>query len=231
MTNEPAPAGLSGSELGKQRAGRFAAGFVESGMKVGLGTGSTVHHMMVALAEKSLDIACVATSRRTEARARELGLRMITADEAGRLEIAIDGADEVDPMCHLVKGGGGAHTREKVVAEMADKFVVVVDDSKLVEALGAFGLPVEVLDFAPGIASARLEALGAEMVTVLPERSDGGNVLLRVMFEVIEDPAELAASIKAIPGVVEHGLFLNWCVARVIVGTSEGQVRQIFPPH
>ena len=222
---------MEGVELGKQRAGRFAAGFVEPGMKVGLGTGSTVRYTIEALAEKQLDIVCVATSARTTALAEQLGLRLITPDEAVRLDLAVDGADEVDPMCHLVKGGGGAHTREKIIAEMADKFVVVVDESKLVEGLGACGLPIEVLDFAPGIVTARIEALGAEMVTTLANRSDSGNVLLRAAFDVIEDPPELAASISAIPGVVDHGLFLNWCVARVIVGTAEGQVRQIFPPH
>ena len=219
------------ADLGKERAGRFAAGFVESGMTVGLGSGSTVAYTIAALGEKALDIVCVATSKRTEALARKLRLKLATPDEVKRLDIAIDGADEVDPMCHLIKGGGGAHTREKIVAEMADRFVVVVDESKLVDGLGRFGVPVEVLDFAPGIVTSRLEALGAEAVAMISERTDNGNVLLRASFESIEDPLELAASISAIPGVVEHGLFLNWCVARVIVGTNEGQVRQVFPPH
>src|SRR5690606_35799589 len=131
---------------------------------------------------------------------------------AGRLDITIDGADEVDPAANLTKGGGGAHTREKIVAAMADRFVVVVDDSKLVPALGPFGTPLEVLDFAPGVVAGAVRRLGASRVDRLEERSDNGNVLLRAWFPSIGDPADLAAALAAVPGVVEHGIFLGTTV-------------------
>ena len=139
----------------KQRAGRAAADLVTDGMRVGLGTGSTVHWTIAALGERRPDVLCVATSARTEGMARSLGLRLERPDDVRSLDIAIDGADEVDPAGNLTKGGGGAHTREKVVAEMAERFVVVVDESKLVPRLGPFGTPLEVLDYAPGVVADR----------------------------------------------------------------------------
>ena len=119
-------------------------------MRVGLGTGSTVHFTIVALGERKPDIICAATSERTRALATELGLRVVPPDELLELDIAIDGADEVDARFNLIKGGGGAHLREKIIAAMARRFIVVVDEAKLVETLGAFPLPLEVLPFAPG---------------------------------------------------------------------------------
>ena len=120
---------------------------------------------------------CTATSKQTDELATSLGLRVVTPDEIGALDIAIDGADEVDPDFNLTKGGGGAHTREKLVAQMAPRFIVVVDESKLVAHLGPFGTPLEVLDFAPGIVAARVRALGAHDVTTRDRRSDNGNLL------------------------------------------------------
>ncbi|MEZ5261270.1 MAG: ribose-5-phosphate isomerase RpiA [Acidimicrobiales bacterium] len=189
-------------DAAKEAAGRAAAELVSAGMRVGLGTGSTVHWTIVALGERAaeLDLTCVATSARTDALARQLGLRVVAPDAAGRLDITIDGADEVDPAANLTKGGGGAHTREKIVAAMADRFVVVVDDSKLVPALGPFGTPLEVLDFAPGVVADAVRRLGASRVDRLEERSDNGNVLLRAWFPSIGDPADLAAALAGRAG-------------------------------
>jgi len=206
----------------KQEAGRRAAEHVESGMRVGLGTGSTVHWTVVALGERKPDISCVATSVRTRELATGLGLRVVEPDEIGSLDIAIDGADEVDPDFNLVKGGGGALTREKIVAEMAARFIVVVDESKRVQALGAFGLPLEVLPFAPGVVSERVRALGAREVKPRSAPSDNGNVLLDADFGLIHEPAGLARELKAIPGLVEHGIFLAPWVERVIVAGAAG---------
>lgn len=210
----------------KERAGRRAAEYVEDGMRVGLGTGSTVHHTLVALGERRPDVVCVATSLRTARLAKELGLRLAELDALGGLDLAVDGADEVDPHLNLVKGGGGAHVREKVVAEVAERFLVVVDESKLVTRLGRFGLPVEALPFCPGVVERRLLALGAAAVTRREASSDNGNVLLDAAFAEIVDPAALARRLDRIPGLVDHGLFLAATVERVLVGGPDG-VREI----
>ena len=211
----------------KERVGRGAADLVADGMAVGLGTGSTVHWTIVALGERRPAITCVATSARTAELARSVGLVVRPPDEVGRLDLAVDGADEVDPSGNLVKGGGGAHIREKIVAEMADRFVVVVDRTKLVPVLGAFGLPLEVLDFAPGVVSARIRALGAGRVVTLDARSDNGNPLLRADFGTIPDPAALSVRLDRIPGLVGHGLFPAACVDTVLVAGSGGPVEEL----
>lgn len=187
-------------------------------MKVGLGTGSTVHWTIVALGERQLDIECVATSKATEELAGSLGIKLIHPDEAGRLDVGIDGADEVDPWFNLTKGGGGALTREKIIAELCDRWIVVVDESKLVDHLGPFGTPLEILDFAPGTVSSRLLRMGATKVSYRDTRSDNGNVLVDAAFGTIDDPAAMAGALSAIPGLVEHGIFLSSTVSRVIVG-------------
>jgi len=210
----------------KERAGRHAAGYARDGMRVGLGTGSTVHFTIVALGEAGLDITCAATSTSTDGLARSLGLTVVTPDEVGHLDIAIDGADEVDPALNLTKGGGGAHTREKVVAEMADRFIVVVDESKLVDHLGPFGTPIEVLPFAPGVVAARVRALGATDVVFRDQPSDNGNLLADAHFGPIVDPGGLATELAAIPGLVEHGLFAGTLVERVVVAGADA-VREL----
>ena len=210
------------SDAAKKQAGRRAAEYVEDGMRVGLGTGSTVRHTILALGERKPRITCAATSERTAKLASGLGLPVLPPDELGALDLAIDGADEVDLRLNLVKGGGGAHTREKIVAQMASRFIVVVDESKLVDRLGAFGLPLEVLGFAPGAVAARVRALGASQVTPRPGRSDNGNLLYDARFPAIADPAALARELEAIPGLVEHGIFLGERVERVIVAGSGG---------
>jgi ribose 5-phosphate isomerase A len=210
----------------REFAGRHAADYVEDGMRVGLGTGSTVSHTIRALGEREADIECAATSEQTRRLAEKLGLTVRPADELGELDIAIDGADEVDPELNLIKGGGGAHTREKIVAEMAKRFIVVVDESKLVDELGAFGVPLEVLPFAPEIVTQRVRALGAKNVTTRLKLSDNRNLLLDAYFGMIADPGALGRELKTIPGLIEHGLFLGDRVERVIIG-SKGGVREI----
>jgi ribose 5-phosphate isomerase A len=213
-------------ERNKELAGRHAATFVKDGMRVGLGTGSTVYYALLALGERRPNILCAATSQRTHALARELGLEVVQPDDLGSLDVAIDGADEVDPDLNLVKGGGGALTREKIVAQMAERFIVVVDESKLVPRLGAFGLPLEVLRFAPGVLCRRVQALGATRVVEQSERSDNGHLLYRAEFGEIADPGRLAAELDALPGLIEHGIFLAPSVERVVVTGKDG-VREI----
>lgn len=219
-----------GATTAKERAGRHAAGYVTDGMRIGLGTGSTVHFTIVALGERALDIVCTATSIQTQELATSLGLRVVTPDEIGSLDLTIDGADEVDPALNLTKGGGGAHTREKLVAQMAPRFVVVVDQSKLVDHLGPFGTPLEVLDFAPGVVAGRVRALGATEIVTRDRRSDNGNLLVDAHFGTIADPVALGLELAAIPGVVEHGLFPGSMVERVVVAGTDG-VREFTHKH
>ena len=210
----------------KEAAGRKAAGYVADGMRVGLGTGSTVHFTIVALGERRPDIICAATSERTRALASDLGLKVVPPDELLTLDVAIDGADEVDARFNLIKGGGGAHLREKIIAGMARRFIVVVDEAKMVETLGAFPLPLEVLPFAPAVVAEQVRALGARSVTTRGARSDNGNLLMDAAFERIADPGGLAARLAAIPGLIEHGLFLADMVERVVVAGADG-VREL----
>jgi ribose 5-phosphate isomerase A len=217
---------LTPVEAAKRAAGRNAAGHVTDGMRVGLGTGSTVHHTIVALGEWRPDIVCTATSLRTHELATSLGLTVVSPDEVGHLDIAIDGADEVDPALNLTKGGGAAHTREKIVAAMADRFIVVVDASKLVNHLGPFGIPLEVLDFAPGVVAASVQALGATSVSTRAERSDNGNLVMDAHFGDIADPVAVAAALSAIPGIVEHGIFTGDMVERVVVAQTDGSISE-----
>jgi ribose 5-phosphate isomerase A len=206
----------------KEEAGRHAAGYVTDGMKVGLGTGSTVHWTIVELGERALDITCTATSLQTHELATSLGLRVVSPDEIGSLDIAIDGADEVDSAFNLTKGGGAAHTREKIVASMSSRFIVVVDETKIVDALGPFGTPLEVLDFAPGVVANAVLALGAHSVTTRDRRSDNGNLVMDAQFGTIADPVALGARLSLIAGIVEHGIFPGSMVERVVVAGASG---------
>lgn len=210
------------SEAEKRAAARAAAELVRDGMLVGLGTGSTVAHLLPVLAERGLRIRCVATSPRTEAQAAELGIQVEPFDEVERLDIAIDGADQVAPDGWLVKGGGGAHTREKIVAAAAERFVVIADSSKLVERIGA-PIPLELHGF--GLAST-LRALGNATLRPAEPTPDGG-VLADYRGEV-GDPAELASRLDAVPGVVAHGLFPAAMVSEVLVGRGDGVERLTF---
>ena len=215
-------AAMSSQDHAKEQAGRYAAGYVVDGMRVGLGTGSTVNWTIRELGDRALDIVCAATSQRSHDLAVSLGLKVVTPDELGSLDIAIDGADEVDRDLNLTKGAGAAHTREKIVASMAERFVVVVDRSKLVDRLGPFGTPLEVLDFAPAVVAARVRELGASSVTARPDRSDNGNLVFDAHFGEIADPLALGAALNAIPGLVEHGIFPASMVERVVVAAESG---------
>jgi ribose 5-phosphate isomerase A len=208
-----------GVEDEKRRAGEAAAELVEDGMAVGLGTGSTVAYFLAALAGRGLGLRCVATSLQTETAARELGLAVEPFDELGRLDLAVDGADQVAPDGWLAKGGGAAHTREKVVAAAAERFVVIASSDKLVEAIGP-PIPLEILSYGAGSTLARIAA--AELRGV-PPSPDGG--LIADYSGPVGDPAELAARLSATPGVVEHGLFSPELVAEILVGRG-GEVER-----
>ena len=200
----------------KRAAAVAAAALVEDGMVVGLGTGSTVAFLLEALAARGLSLRCVATSPRTEEAARELGLAVEPFEAIERFDVAIDGADQIAPDGWLVKGGGAAHTREKVVAAAAERFVVIADSSKLVDAISA-PVPLELLRY--GLSATLRELGSAELRPDTPPSPDG-NVIADYTGEV-GDPAALAARLVAVPGVVEHGLFPAAMVSDVIVARGE----------
>jgi ribose 5-phosphate isomerase A len=204
------------NELEKQRAAEASVSLVQDGMIVGLGTGSTVAYLLPALARLGLSrIRCVATSPRTEKAARELGLSVEPFGSIDRFDIAIDGADEVTPDGWLIKGGGAAHTREKVVAGAADRFVVIADSSKTVDALRG-PVPVELLEF--GLA-ATLRRLDPITLRDVPRSPDGG--VIADYRGAIDDPARVAAFLSFTPGLVDHGLFPPSMVADVFVARGE----------
>jgi ribose 5-phosphate isomerase A len=213
---------VSAVEGEKRAAAEEAARLVEDGMTVGLGTGTTVAYLLPAVAERRLTLRCVATSPQTEQAARELGFSLEPFDALDRLDLTIDGADQIDPAGWLVKGGGAAHTREKVVAAASDRFVVIGSSDKLVEAI-APPVPLELLPF--GV-RATLRALGPAELRDVPPSPDGG--VIADYLGPVEDPADLADRLAAIPGVVEHGLFPPELVSEILVA-REGRVERIAP--
>ena len=207
----------------KRAAAETAAALVEDGMTVGLGTGSTVAFLLPALADRGLErIRCVATSPETEARARALGIPVEPFDKLDQLDIAIDGADQVDPAGWLVKGAGGAHTREKVVAGAAERFVVIASSDKLVDTL-ASPVPLELLAYG---AAATLRRLEHAALRDAPPSPDGG--LIADYHGAIGDAEALAARLEAMPGVVGHGLFEPALVSEILVARGAG-VERIVP--
>jgi ribose 5-phosphate isomerase A len=212
--------GSSVIEKEKRLAAEAAASLVQAGMAVGLGTGSTVAHLLPALARRELEIRCVATSPQTESAARELEILVERFDRLERLDIAIDGADQVSPDGWLVKGGGGAHTREKIVAAAAARFVVIADSTKPVDQI-APPVPLELQPF--GLRST-LREIGDVRLRDAPPSPDGG-VIADYVGEV-GDPAALAERLAALPGVVEHGLFPPSLVSEVLVGRG-GKVERL----
>ncbi|HUZ51425.1 MAG TPA: ribose 5-phosphate isomerase A [Streptosporangiaceae bacterium] len=203
------------TERERQVAAEAAALLVEDGMKVGLGTGTTVSYLLPALARRSLSIRCVATSERTASAAAGLGLSVESFSAIDELDIAIDGADQIAPDGWLVKGGGGAHTREKIVAAAADRFVVMADSTKPTLALHP-PIPVELLSF--GL-PATLRMLGEVTVRDCPLSPDGG--VIADYTAPFRDPAELAARLAGTPGVIGHGLFGPDLVSVILVGRGE----------
>ncbi len=197
--------------------GRAAAALVEAGMLLGLGTGSTVNHLLPALADRALaNLRCVSTSPRTEEAARVLGLAVEPFDPIERLDMAIDGADQVDPEGWLVKGGGAAHTREKIVAAAAERFVVIISSDKEVEALGP-PVPLELLAF--GLESTLHALEHAKLRDTTPVTPDGG--LIADYLGEVGDPKALALRLDAIPGVVNHGLFTPAMVSEVLIARGD----------
>jgi ribose 5-phosphate isomerase A len=204
-----------GVDTEKRVSAEAAALLVEGGMEVGLGTGSTVAFLLPALGRRRLDVSCVATSPATETLARADGLRVGPFEGIARLDMAIDGADQVDPNGWLVKGGGGAHTREKIVAAAAERFIVIVSANKMVQRLSA-PIPLEIMAF--GLDSV-LRALPGVVVRGTSMSPDGG--VLADYHGAVDDPERLAARFAATPGVVEHGLFPPSLVSLVLVGRGE----------
>ena len=212
---------MSDLEDEKRLAAEAAAQLVEPGQLVGLGTGSTVAHLLPALARRELaGVRCVATSPATEVTARALGLRVEAFEGLDRLDIAIDGTDQVTPDRWLVKGGGAAHTREKVVAAASDRFVVIAGSDKPVDAIRA-PVPLELLAY--GLEST-LRELAEVALRDVPRSPDGG--VIADYLGPVGDPADLAARLDAVPGVVAHGLFPPGLVSDVLVA-SGGEVRSV----
>jgi ribose 5-phosphate isomerase A len=211
---------LSAAEQ-KRIAAEAAAELVEDGMKVGLGTGSTVAFLLPAIARRGLrGLRCASTSPATEGAALELGIAVEPLDDLGELDIAIDGADQVDPSGWLIKGGGGAHTREKIVATAARRFVVIVSAEKPVPALSA-PVPLELLPF--GVKHT-LALLAPARLRDVPPSPDGG--LIADYTGPVGDPAALAARLDATPGLVSHGLFAPELVSLVLIGEADGVSRR-----
>jgi ribose 5-phosphate isomerase A len=221
----------SESETYKRQAAEGAMNFIASGMKLGLGTGSTARHfvdLLGAAVARGLDVMGVPTSEATRQQAESLGIRLTTLDECPELDLTVDGADEFDSALRLIKGGGGALLREKIVAASSKRMVVIADSSKKVDKLGAFPLPVEVVPFGAASTHRRLErdcaAQGLTGSIQFRRRNaevfltDGGNYLLDCAFGAIEDAERLAARLVALPGIVDHGLFLGMASVAIVAG-------------
>lgn len=228
------------ADLGKRHAAEAALELVQPDMILGLGTGSTAAIFVTLLGERvkaGLSITGTPTSEATDKLARSLGIRIVSPDELSRIDLTIDGADEFDPSLNLIKGGGAALLREKIIAEASDRMVVITDASKEVARLGKFPLPVEINPFASELTRRRIHArlsdvgLGgvasswrmATRESLL--HTDGGHLILDLACEAIPDAADLAAMLDDIPGVVEHGLFIGYA-DEVIIGEAGG-VRRV----
>jgi ribose 5-phosphate isomerase A len=214
------------AEAYKRQAAERALGLVQPEMTIGLGTGSTVRYFIEALGRRvgaGLKVECVSTSVDTAHRARRAGITL--RDAVGEpLDLAVDGADEIDPACNCVKGRGGALLREKIVARAARRFVLVADESKLVPRLGRGPIPVEVLPFLWEVTSRHIAALGGRPSLRLtdwgPYHTDNGNLILDVSVSMIEDPGDLDRGLHAIPGVIEHGLFIGLARSAIVAGPT-----------
>ena len=220
------------ADTGKRAAGRAAADLVRPGMRLGLGTGSTVAHFLDRLAERQLsDIAGVPTSGATADQCRELGIVLLDPAEVPKLDLCVDGADELTRELVLTKGGGGALLREKVVATMSRQMVVIATPDKVVDRLGdSFPLPVEVVPFARGPVTRRLEALGFHVQPREGGRTDNGNVVLDCWRpEGIEDPEVVDVTLALVPGIAEHGLFTD-LASLALLGHADGTTTELRRP-
>ena len=226
------------SDLQKKNAGEAAAGLIQPGMTVGLGTGSTAAWFVKALAARNLaDLRCVPTSEATADLARSLGLPLTTLEDVARIDVTVDGADEVGPGLALIKGGGAALLREKLVWEASNRCLVIADAAKVVKTLGRFALPIEVVAFGHKTTANRIADVLADHDIAMPARlrqaergvirTDGGNVIYDAACGAIHDPARLASDLKLITGVVEHGLFLDLADLALIGG--DGGVETLTP--
>jgi ribose 5-phosphate isomerase A len=222
-------------ELKRQAAAR-ALEEVRDGMKLGLGTGSTAKHFVDLLGERvraGLDVIGVPTSEVTRAQAERCGIRLTTLDDIDRLDLTIDGADEIEPALNVIKGGGGALLREKIVAAASDRMIVIADDSKWVDVLGRFPLPIEVIPFGlaatqRAMAKAFAESGVSGQMVVRNGKdghvfvTDGGHWIVDAHLERIADAPRLAGLLHAIPGVVEHGLFIGLVSTAILAGAAQG---------
>lgn len=216
----------------KQRAALHAIQFVQHGQLVGLGTGSTAYFAIQGLGEKvreGLQITAVGSSAETERLAREAGIPLVGFEDIEQLDMYIDGADEVDDDLCLIKGGGGALLREKLLAHSSRRFIVIVDESKMVGTLGRFPLPVEIVPFAWPLTRRHIEKLGCTAQLRQKDNStyitDNGNFILDCAFEKIKEPAALEQSLHRLPGVVECGLFVGMA-ERVVIAGTDGSIRE-----
>ena len=230
---------LSPVEQLKRLAAERAATQVVSGMRLGLGTGSTAKHFVDILGERrrdGLDVVCVPTSERTRAQAESLGLTLSTLEETPELDLTVDGADEFDAQLRLIKGGGGALLREKIVAAASKRMIVIADETKVVDVLGAFKLPIEVNPFGQVATRIAIEKVASRLglsgeIAVRQSHdgaflTDGGHLILDASFGRIPDAEALARELNTIPGVVEHGLFINLASLAIIAGPEGARVMQ-----
>jgi ribose 5-phosphate isomerase A len=218
----------------KKVAAEKAVQLINDGMTIGLGSGSTAYYAIQRIGEKvnkGLKIRAVATSIKSETLARQFSIPIVDPQDVDQIDIAIDGADEVDPKGNLIKGGGGSLLREKIIAFASRKFYVIIDDSKLVDGLGRFSLPLEIIPFGVALTIAHLKELPCNPVIRNSNGkifiTDNGNLTVDCQFEKIEDPAWLDVRIKMIPGVIETGLFSSKIISSIFVGYATGEVREI----
>lgn len=207
----------------KKMVAKAALQYVQPGTVLGVGTGSTVDCFIDALAESGIELkGAVSSSVRSEKKLREIGVPIVDMNDVESLSIYVDGADEVDPANCLIKGGGGANTREKIVADISEKFVCIADQSKLVQVLGAFPLPVEVLPMARNAIARKLTVLGGQVKLREGFTTDNGNIILDVAGLKITDPVTMEKEINHWPGVVTNGLFAIRKADVVLIATADG---------
>jgi ribose 5-phosphate isomerase A len=237
MTDNVSEYGATLHEREKQAAARRSLEYVRDGYVVGLGTGSTASYAIRFLGEMvrtGLRIRAIPTSENSRDLAVSLGIPLTTLEDCSEIDVTIDGADEISPALELIKGGGGALLREKIVASASGKIVIIADSTKQVQVLGKFPLPVEVVPFAETLLAKRIASLGASVVLRKdplgqPVLTEEGHHLLDCSFGKIPDPKRLATDLKNMPGVVEHGLFLD--LADVVLIGKDPEVLELHPPR